>query len=105
MKTSDLLLSSLNITEDDYSYKGLFILGDAEKSKHMDMSELDDEAKLVELKAYFNLDESTNEISKTIMEKIFEKSHISSVIKEGEDYEETIKRKKTERLANSLDMA
>jgi hypothetical protein len=105
MKTSELLLSSLNITEDDYSYKGLFILGNAEKTKHMDMADLENEAKLADLKAYFDLEESTNEIKKSVMEMIFEKSHISSIIKEGEDYEENSKRKKTERLANTFDMA
>lgn len=105
MKTSDLLLSSLNITEDDYSYKGLFILGSEEKSIQMDVSDLDKDTKLAELKEFFGLEESTQDIGKILMDKVLEKAHISSVIIEGEDYEENARRKKTERLANTFDIA
>lgn len=105
MKTSELLLSSLNITEDDYSYKGLFILSANSKSRQMDMSDLDNESKMAELKAFFSLDESIGEIRASLMDMIFDKAAISSVIIEGEDYEENAKRKKTERRASSLDLA
>ncbi len=105
MKTSELLLSSLNITEDDYSYKGLFILSSNSKSKQMDMSDLDHDSRMDDLKEYFGLDESSAEIKVILMDMIFDKANISSVINEGEDYEEKAKRKKTERRASSLDMA
>jgi len=105
MKTSELLLSSLNITEDDYSYKGLFILSTNKKSRQMDMSELENDAKMADLKAYFNLEEDIAEIKMTLMDIIFDKAHISSVIIEGENYEENAKRKVTERHASSFDLA
>lgn len=105
MKTSELLLSSLNITEDDYNYKGLFILSFGEKSMQMDMSDLENESKMAELKAAFDLEESISEIENKLMDMVFDKAHISSVIKEGEDYEENAKRKKTEKRISSLDLA
>lgn len=105
MKTSELLLSSLNITEDDYSYKGLFILSCGGKSLQMDMADLEKETKMAGLRAYFELDECTDEICRILMDMIFDKAHISSVIIEGEDYEENAKRKKSERLASSFDIA
>lgn len=105
MKTSELLLSSLNITEDDYSYKGLFILNDDSKSLQMDMSDLENDSKIADLKAYFNLEENTSEIKKTVMEMIFDKVSISSVITEGENFEENSRRKIIERRANSFDLA
>ncbi len=105
MKTSQLLLSSLDITEDGYSFKAQFILSSPEKSKNVDIDALESESSLEEIKTYFGLDESTSEIKNQLMDMIMEKAHIGSTIIEGEDYEETVKKKKVERLANSLDMA
>ena len=105
MRTSELLLSSLNITEDDYSYKGLFILSADSKSRQMDMSELENASKMTDLKAYFNLDEDIAEIKMTLMDMIFDKANISSIIIEGENYEENAKRKVSERRASSFDLA
>lgn len=105
MKTSDLLLSSLNITEDEYNYKGLFILSCQNKSLNVDMSDLLDNSFIDKLRNLFNLDETDDEIRKSLMDMIMEKAAISSKITEGEKYEEKATRKKFERSANSLDMS
>lgn len=105
MKTRDLLLSSLNITEDDYSYKGQFILSAGETSTHVELLELESDAGLQKIKAIFQLEESFDEIKKMIMEKVMEKASISSRNVEGENYGEDLPRKKGERAARSLDLA
>ncbi len=105
MKTSQLLLSGLDITEDEYSFKAQFILSAAGKSKNVDIGDLDTDSDLEKLKTYFELEETPSEIKKQLMEMIMEKAHIGSTIIEGEDYEETIKRKHIERVAKSFDMA
>jgi len=106
MKASDLLLSNLNITEDEYVYKGSFFLSDGEKSIEVDVADLQHNSKILELKNFFNLDESEEIIRNTIVEMIVEKSSISSKICEGENYDEAkAKRKSLERLINSLDLA
>jgi hypothetical protein len=105
MKTIDLLVSNVNITEDDYSYKGLFILSFEEKSLNLDMTELENNDKIEEIKNQFGLHEENSIIKKIIMDKVFEKASISSVMTEGEGYEESSKRKKVEKGASSLDMA
>ena len=105
MKTSELLLSSLNITEDDYSYKGLFILSANSKSIQTDMSDLENDSKMTDLKAFFSLEESIAEIRMILMDMIFDKASISSIIIEGENYEENARRKITERRASSFDLA
>jgi len=105
MKTIDLLVSNVNITEDEYSYKGLFILSFEGKSLNVDMSELENSAKIEEIKNLFGLQEDNSVIKKIIMDKVFEKASISSVLSEGEGYEESSKRKKVEKGASSLDMA
>jgi hypothetical protein len=105
MKTFELLVSSLNITEDEYSYKGAFILGSGEKTMNVDISDLEDSAKLNGIKSFFHLDEAPEEIRKTLMDLIMEKAYISSKFNEGENYGEDLKRKKSEKSARSLDMA
>lgn len=86
MKISDLLISSVNITEDDYHYKGQFILNSGDKSISVDVSELDNKDTLSYIKDYFNINESIDEIRKNIMERLVEKAGISSKIVEGENY-------------------
>ena len=105
MRTSGLLLSSLNITEDEYHYKGLFILSAADKTLHVDMADLEHDLKVNELKVFFELEESLDDIRKILMDMVMDKADISSSIIEGEDFEETLKTKKVERMAKSLDMA
>lgn len=105
MKTSQLLLSSLDITEDAYFFKAQFILSTFNKTRSVDISDLDSEAKLMEIKEFFNLEETPLEIKSQLMELIMEKAKISSSIVEGNDYEETIKVKRVERGAGNFDFA
>ena len=86
MKASELLVSSVNITEDEYCYKGTFILSGNDKSLYMDMAELEDTRKIEDIKSMFGLEESTDAVNKTIMDMILEKAAISSRINEGESY-------------------
>jgi len=105
MRTSDLLLSVLDITEDEYNFKGQFLLNAHGKSKGYDINDLESEEKLLDIKAYFGLEESANEIKNQLMEMIVEKAHLSSSIIEGENYNESVKSKHLERVAGSLDMS
>ena len=105
MKTSQLLLSGLDITEDAYNFKAQFILTASGKSKSFDIGDLDSESMLEKIKIYFSLEESPAEIKRQLMEMIMEKANIGSTIIEGEDYEETIKKKRVERISKSFDMA
>jgi hypothetical protein len=105
MKTSQLLLSGLDITEDEYSYKAQFILNAPGKSRGYEIGDLDSHHTLAEIKNFFSLDEAPDEIGKTLMEMVMEKANIGSNIIEGENYEETIKRKHVERAAKSFDMS
>ena len=105
MKTSDLYLSVLDITEDEYNYKGQFLLNAPGKSKGYDINDLDSDEKLLELKKFFELEEPTDQIRNIIMEMIMEKAHVSSSIIEGENYNESVKSIHVDRLANSLDMS
>lgn len=105
MKTVNLLVSSLSITEDDYSYKGLFILSENEKTINVDISDLENNSKLMEIKAFFELEESPVEIRKILMDLVMEKASISSKFNEGEQYGEELKRKKMEKTARSFDMS
>jgi hypothetical protein len=88
MRTEQLLLSSLDITEDEYMFKGQFILNSGDKSKHVDMEELEQQSFLEELKEYFNLEESTSEIRNKIIDMVVEKAQISSKIVDGRNFEE-----------------
>lgn len=104
MKTSQLLLSGLDITEDEYNFKAQFILNSHDKSKSVDINDLESGSMLEEIKTYFGLEESPAEINKQLMSMVMEKASISSKITEGEDFEETIKEKRIERIAKSFDM-
>jgi hypothetical protein len=86
MRTEQLLLSGLDITEDNYSFKGQFILSGAGKSKHVDVEDLEHHSFLADLKKYFELEEHITDIRNILMEMIVEKAHISSKIVEGENY-------------------
>lgn len=77
MKTADLLLSSLHITEDDYIFSGTFNLSFRDKSITVDVSDLQNDDKIRELKTFFNLEESEDEIFNTLMNMVIEKSSIS----------------------------
>ncbi|NLV36048.1 MAG: hypothetical protein GXY17_05155 [Clostridiaceae bacterium] len=105
MKMDQLVLSSLNITEDQYHFKGQFILKASGKSKSVDLEELAKPSVLEGIKAYFDLDEPTKEIESKLMDMVMEKAHIGSKIVEGENYDESARNKKMERLAKNLDIS
>lgn len=84
MKTSDLLLSSLNITEDDYDYKGQFILSTSEKARSVDMAEIEIEDRLREISDFFSLEDDLDKIRQILMDMIMEKANICSFIVEGD---------------------
>lgn len=105
MKTADLLLSGLNITEDEYHYIGSFILAGNNKTLNVDMSDLESAVKLDEIRNFFELEEKAAEVKNIIMELVVEKAAISSKFNEGEAYSEDMKRKKTEYTARSLDVS
>ena len=86
MKVSDLLISSVNITEDDYHYKGQFILNSCDKSISVDVAELDNKNTLSHIKDYFNIEETASEIRRNLMVRLVQKAGISSKIVEGENY-------------------
>jgi len=86
MKTRQLLLSGLDITEDNYSFKGQFILSGSGKTKHVDVEDLEHQSFLTNLKEYFGLEENTADIRNILMDMVVEKAHIGSKIVEGENY-------------------
>ncbi len=100
MKTIDLLVTSLDITEDEYIYKGSFILKSEEKSLKIDLAEAENNETLNKIKAFFDLEESTETIKEFLMNEVITKSQISSRNSEGKDYEENLGK-----VANSLDIA
>lgn len=105
MRTNQLILSGLHITEDEYSYKGQFVLNAPGKSKNIDIEELEKSCFINELRKYFDLEEPSGDIRSILMDMIVERAHVGSKIVEGENYEETSKQKKVERRARSLDMS
>lgn len=105
MKTNELLVSNLSITEDDYNYKGIFTLSNKDNSISVDLADLESTAKLDEIKTFFHLEDDIEIIKDTILKMVIENSSISSRIKQGENYNENTKKKDLERLANSLDMS
>lgn len=105
MKTANLLVSSVNITEDDYQYKGLVTLSDSSRSMVVDVADLETEAGIEKLKAGFSLEESHEKIKGILMQKVIEKAGISSRNIEGENYNEASRTQALERSAGSLDMA
>ena len=92
MKTLDVLLSGHYITEDEYNFKGQFILSYNNKSLNVDISDLENIRKINEIKKHFELDESSEEIRKILMDMVMEKAAIISKVTEGENYEQQARR-------------
>jgi len=78
MKTSDLLMSSLHISEDEYVFTGSFLLSSGHKTMPVDISDLQKSEKIRYLKFFFNLEETEDEIIETLMNMIIEKSSVTS---------------------------
>lgn len=104
MTINHLLLSGLDISEDEYSFKAQFILSAPGKSKSVDLESIERTSALGELKEYFELEESIDEIRRKLMDMVMEKTHIDSTIVEGENYEENSKKKKVQKRAVNLDI-
>lgn len=88
MRTHQLLLSALDITEDGYIFKGQFILSGGGKTMHVDIEDLEKQSFLTDLKNYFGLEEEASEIRNILMDMVVEKARIGSKIVEGKNYEE-----------------
>jgi len=88
MRTDQLLMSSLDITEDGYIFKGQFILSSGDKSRHVDIEELENQSYLEDLKKYFELEESPAEIRNILIDMVVEKAQIGSKIREGKNFGE-----------------
>ena len=105
MKAIDLQVSNLNISEDEYSYKGLFMLSGESISINVDLAELDGKVTLNEIINKFSLQESKEEIRSIVMDKVMIQAAVSTQIKEGVDFQTEKRKKKIDKSANSLDMA
>lgn len=105
MKASNLLLSGLNITEDEYSFKAQFFLSCSGKTISIDIGDLESKTNLEKIKELFDLEESLDELKSTIMSMIIEKANISSKINEGENYNEAIINSSMDSVARAADIA
>ncbi|NMB95518.1 MAG: hypothetical protein GYA02_02750 [Clostridiaceae bacterium] len=86
MRISDLLISGVHISEDNYHYTGQFTLSDGNKTLDVDIAELNDEKTVNLIKENFNLAESVEEIRKSLIDRLVLKAGISSKNVQGEDY-------------------
>ncbi|MFA6308649.1 MAG: hypothetical protein WC677_02745 [Clostridia bacterium] len=105
MKSSELLVSNLSISEDSYDYRGIFTLSCFEITMTIELSDMDSEETIEEIKEKFSLDEEIATIRKTLMDKVISHSGLSSRNNEGENYNDSTKKKELEKEAKSLDMA
>jgi len=86
MKISDLLISGVDITEDNYHYIGQFILSSKNKSINLDLAELNGEEAINLIKETFDLEESNDEIRQSLIDRLVIKAGISSKDVQGENY-------------------
>lgn len=75
VKSSELKVVGLSITEDFYCYKGTFMLYGKEDYIFVDLAEFDD-AMLNKIKNKFGIDETPDEIREVIMSKLIEASKL-----------------------------
>lgn len=89
MKINKLLVSGVNISEDDYDYRGTFILSNEnEFSMEVDLAAFEsDESLLLRIKSEFKLSDPLSSIKDTIMKKVMEKASLSSKDVQGEDFD------------------
>lgn len=95
MKIENLLISGVHITEDDYNYTGQFILNGNDKSMTVRVEDLNESDKLLKIKEAFGLEEDVKDIRHHLLDCVIEKSGISSINVEGEDYFKRIATDKT----------
>jgi hypothetical protein len=77
MLKEDLKVVILNITEDYYDYGGTCTLCGEDKFLDIELTDLNED-KIAEIKDFFKLDGSVEEIEKDIMQKILEMARIES---------------------------
>ncbi|MCX7923406.1 MAG: hypothetical protein N3B21_15560 [Clostridia bacterium] len=104
MKANDLLVSNLHISEDEYSYRGIFTLSAGDKALSIELSDMDNSSIIQEIRSFFSLENSNNEIRETIMNQLVEKAALSSKTTEGKKYQEE-KGINADKAAGSLDIA
>ena len=85
---NNIVVSNVNITEDEYRYHGSFKISDSSKAITLDLSDLDDSGKLAEIKDTFQLKESPDEIRKYIIERVMEYAGLTSRDVQGKEYVE-----------------
>lgn len=89
MKVSDLLISGVHISEDNYHYTGQFTLSAGKKTLDVDLTELNHEEGIKFIKKSFNLEESIEEIRQSLIDRLVLKAGISSKNVQGENYFES----------------
>lgn len=104
MRITDLMITNVNITEDEYSYGASFVISAGSHELRLDLSDLDNPEKLNELKGKFELAETVEGIRKYIFDAVMENAGLTSRNKQGEHYDAESD-KKTGNGAASLDMA
>lgn len=89
MKINELLVSGVNISEDDYDYRGTFILSNKnEDSMEVDLAEFEsDESVLLLIKSEFGLVDPISSIKDAIMKKVMENAALSSKNVQGENFD------------------
>ena len=87
MRTSELLLSSLDISEYDYHHTGQFYLSSEGTSIKINLSDIQNDIVINNIKNIFSLKDDVEQIRDTLMDMLVEKANISSKISEGENYE------------------
>lgn len=105
MELKDLKVVSLNITEDNYEYKGLFRLCTDDKCMEADLEKLSDESFLEEVKNTFGIEEPISAIRSDIMDKVVEASKLESRNVQGENCCNDKTNKKIDRSIDSLNMS
>lgn len=102
MKSEDLKVVNLNITEDNYEYKGLFRLCTDENCMDVDLENLSKNEFLEEIKNTFLIEESIEEIKEIINKKVMGATKLESKISQGEGCCGHVKDKKAQRAVDSL---
>lgn len=87
MRTSDLLLSKLDINEYNYSYSGQFYLSSEGAHIQVDISDIQSDPIINSIKKVFSLKDDITQIRNTLMDMLVEAARVGSRITEGENYE------------------
>lgn len=105
MLCKDLKVVNLNITEDNYEYKGLFRLCTESVCMDVNLEKLSETGMLEEIKKSFSIQEPIDEMKDILNQKIMEASKLESKISEGENCCSEVKDKVVQRKIDSLSMS